>query len=47
MCVVQIYFRPARHDAGWVDALMAAVIMFFDVAEIARLGDPWDLIQFA
>ena len=47
MCQVQIHFRPAGHDTGRVDALVAAVIMFLDVAEMACPGDARDLVQFS
>ena len=45
MRLEQIQLGTFRHDAGRVDALMAAVIMFLDVAEIAQSGDAGDLVQ--
>lgn len=44
MRLMQVHLRTLGHDAGRIYALMAAVIMLFDMAKIACLGNAGHLV---
>lgn len=39
--------RPDRHDAGWIDLPLAAVIMPLDLIDVNRLGNSGHRIEVA